>query len=198
VCSNRPVQCKDCYIIIPDSKLSSHIFEECPNVVIRCKFGCSVSLPRYKIEEHEAENTCPMEPILCGMCDLLWKRCEMEEHEKDIKSHIMLMKEKHISTRNQLKEISQENKMLWTMFPMCLPPIIKIGPNLLKLVSYKCDGSRVIICDTCPQMPRPTIKPLHNGTDIAWGYHCTMRPDFDMCLNCCSESIRSVCLQSLR
>ena len=139
-CPNTMVQCRiECGLQMKRSKLSDHEMKECPHRKVSCKHcidsmqhrelqihynickefplfcpnECLRKLIRKTLESH-IENDCPNTLIACPYkemgCDVLSKRCELEEHKKTFESEHLDITESHYSTKVKKMEVEMENK----------------------------------------------------------------------------------------
>ena len=111
-CPRRKVNCQYCHNAIEYRLIEAQHKKECPKLPLPCPNRCEVdAIPREDLETHRKK--CPLEMVQCEYhsvgCETRMPRIEKQVHDgNNIENHLMLTKQKLVSTEDKLANAIQQ------------------------------------------------------------------------------------------
>ena len=175
-CPCRKVNCQYCHNAIEYQFIEAQHKEECPRLPLPCPNGCEVdTIPREDLETHRKE--CPLEIVQCEYhsvgCDTKIPRKEKKVHDgKNVENHLMLTKQKLVSTEDKLANAIQQID--------ALKLYIYTSVKLTTMASLFESGDQI-----CPVVIKVSEYSKKEKNDANWYTEsfCTHQMGYRMCLN---------------
>ena len=129
-CLRRKVNCQYCHSRIEYQFIDAQHKEECPRFPLPCPNGCEIdAIPSEDMETHR--NECPLEVIQCEYyrvgCETKMARVKKQTHdEKNIENHLMLTKQKLLSTEDKLANAIQQINALKFLMQTSVQWMVKL------------------------------------------------------------------------